>query len=331
MENLSHLLLFLLSGAVIWFFAGMLIDSIIRVAKRFHQNGFTIAFFILGILTSISEISVMLNSSINKVPQVSAGNLSGASFVILLFIIPFLAIGGDGIQLKNTLTKKQLALTLFVTLLPTLFLLDGRVNISEGLICLLSYGSLLYFIRRTKEQSVPQIVEEVEEDLINKQTATVKDVLKIAGGAVFIFLSGHLLVEETVFFANALSVPASIIGLLLLSIGTNAPELVIAFRSILKRRKDVAFGDYLGSTLANTATFGILALLNPNFRVESSEFFLTGILMIIGFVTFYFFATSKHKISRMEGFILISLYGFFVISQLTKMIIFANDQINILQ
>ncbi len=325
MTILTHLLLFLLSAAIIWFFAGLLIDSVSRVAKRFHQSGFTVAFFVLGILTSISEISVMLNSTINKAPQVSAGNLSGASFVILLFLVPFLAIGGNGVQLRNTLTKQHLILALFVILLPTLLLLDGGVLISEGILCLLAYGTLLYFIRKQNPKSVPEIVEEVEEELVKKQRTTRSDFLKILGGAVFIFVAGNLLVNEAMYFSKILSVPASIIGLLFLSIGTNVPELVIAFRSILKKHKDIAFGDYLGSTLANTATFGVLAIFNRGFAVEASEFVFTAILMIIGFIAFYSFAVSKNKISRKEGWLLISVYVLFVMVQFVNLVRFATD------
>lgn len=325
MTILTHLLLFLLSAAIIWYFAGMLIDAIERVAKRFHQNSFTVAFFVLGFLTSISEISVMVNSTINKVPQISAGNLAGASFVILIFVVPFLAIAGNGITLKNTLTRKHLALALFIVALPTLFLLDGRASWSEGLICLLAYGSLLYVVRQHNSQSIPQIIEEVEEELVNKRHTTITDSLKILGGAVFIFLAGHLLVQEAVFFSEVLNVPSSIIGLLLLSIGTNVPELVIAFRSVLKKRPNIAFGDYLGSTLANTATFGVLAMLNRGFSIEASEFFITAILVVIGFILFYKFATSKNKISRKEGCYLLSIYIIFVTLQFITLIRFATN------
>jgi cation:H+ antiporter len=325
MSTFTHILLFLLSAGVIWFFAGMLVDAIDRVAKRFNQSGFTVAFFVLGFLTSISEISVMVNSTIDKVPQISAGNLSGASFVILMLVVPFLAISGNGVLLRNTLTRKHLAIALFVISLPTLFLLDGRASWSEGLICLLVYGSLLYFIRQHNTHSIPQIIEEVEEELVDKDQTIFIDSLKILGGALFIFLAGHLLVQEAVYFSEIMSVPSSIIGLLLLSIGTNVPELVIAFRSILKGRKDIAFGDYLGSTLANTATFGVLAISNSSFNVEENEFLFTAILMIIGFTMFYIFATSKNKITRKEGFYLAGIYAIFVLVQFATLIKFATD------
>src|SRR5690606_7793907 len=123
MEIAVHSLLFFFSISILWFFAGQLIEAVEAVAKRFNRSGFTVAFFILGFLTSIGEISVMVNASIDGTPQISAGNVIGASLVILLFIVPMLAIIGRGMHMENTLTKKQFAVALFVALLPALFVL----------------------------------------------------------------------------------------------------------------------------------------------------------------------------------------------------------------
>lgn len=327
MSILIHLALFLLSAGVIWFFAGLLIESVNNVAKKLHSSGFTVAFFVLGFLTSISEISVMVNSSLNHTPEVSAGNLVGASFVILLFIIPLLAVGGHGISLKDTLSPKQLGLALVTVFLPALFLLDGSANIKEAVAVLVVYITLLYYIRQTRSGGVPEIVAEVEEDLVKKPKSAGLDFFKIAVGALFIFLAGHMLVETSVFFAEVLSVPASIIGLLILSVGTNLPELVIALRSILKKRKDIAFGDYLGSTLANSAIFGVLVIVNSGFRVEPVEFLFSAGLMFVGFILFYIFAVSKGRLSVKEGDLLLVLYAVFVLIQSINLIRFATDRV----
>ncbi len=318
MNTLAHILLFLFSSAVIWFFAGMLIESVDRVAKHFHKSGFAIAFFILGFLTSISEISVATNSWIEGVPQVSVGNLIGASFVILLFIIPFLAVTGKGVQLRHTLSHRNLQLSLLAILLPALFVIDGRVTRLEGLSSILAFAVLLFLIENQKD-SVRADVQIIEKDLLGNNIGW-RDGAKILLGGIFIFIAGHFLVEQAVYFANALHVPNSIIGLILLSIGTNVPELVVAAQSILKKRKDIAFGDYIGSAATNTLIFGVLVLVNGSFVVEASEFILTVILTMAGLICFYFFASSKWVVTRKEGLILLSFYAAFLVIQLMNMV-----------
>lgn len=320
-----HIVLFIASAVVIWFFAGMLVEAINRVAQRFYLSGFTVAFFVLGFLTSISEISVMVNSTIDHSPQVSAGNLVGASFVILLFIIPLLALIGGGVQLKDTLHRRNLAIAMGVIALPVLLMLDGTVTRAEGLVCFLLYGTLVYFIRTQRASSVPKVLKAVQSDLVHRRKATALDVVKVIVGAAFIFLAGNVLVDESLYFSGVLSIPSSIVGLVILSLGTNIPELVIAARSILKKHKDIAFGDYLGSTVANTLIFSFLPWLNGNFIVERTEFIFTAALMVVGLVGFYIAAQSKNTISKREGAWLISLYGLFIIAQCINLVRFATD------
>ena len=314
MEILIHGLFFLLSLGVVWFFAGILIDAIDRFAKRFNQNGFTVAFFVLGFLTSISEISVAVNATWEGRPQISAGNLIGASFVILLLIIPFLAVFGNGISLKNTISRKNLGLALFIVLLPAFFVLDGSVSRPEGLMILLFYLVLVYSLHRSG--SVLKTLEQLDESISSKKRATFWDGLKILAGAGFIFAAGHVLVNEAAYFSKLFGVPGSLIGLILLSIGTNVPELVIAIRSIYKKHKDIAFGDYLGSAVANTPIFGLLALFNGRFAVEPNEFLPAFFLMFLGLLLFYFFAGSKNTISRSEGWVLFLVYATFLATQI---------------
>ncbi len=323
-------------------------DSVNRVAQRFHQSGFTVAFFVLGFLTSISEISVMVNSTIDRVPQVSAGNLVGASFFILFFIIPFLAVVGNGVDLKNTVNDGRLGASLLFVVLPILFLLNGSVTRIEGGICIMAYLVLLYFIQSRRKETVPEVLEEISEEFVEELTEdltinaskkihlkvyyffhkhrfTVFDAFKILLGAAFIFVAGHFMVEEVVYFSELLSVPSSIIGILVLASGTNIPEFVVAVQSIRRRHKEIAFGDYLGSAIANTCIFAVLVLLNGTFLVESKEFLHSAFLMGGGAIVFYIFAQSQNRISRKEGIILLLINALFLIVQLRNFFTFVGE------
>lgn len=327
MEIFVHALLFIVSGSVLWFFAGLLIEATEAVAKRLNKSSFTVAFFVLGFLTSIGELSVMTNSFIEGVPDVSVGNLIGSSFITLLFIVPMLAIIGRGVHLKNTLNNKHLILTLAVAILPVLMVLDGEVHMTEGLVCLMAYVTLFYFIEGSKwwgrkSNSVPEIIDEIGEELVDTKYATWKDIGKIVVGAAAIFISGNILVEESIYFSELLMIPGSLIGLLLLSIGTNTPELAIAVRAIRHGNVDIAFGDYLGSTVAVTVIFSILSLLSGTFSVDPTAFYFTAGLMVTGFIAFYVFSRSKEEISHKEGIILILFYVAFLLSQATNLLLF---------
>ncbi|MFZ4500441.1 MAG: sodium:calcium antiporter [Minisyncoccia bacterium] len=308
MDIITHFFIFAGAIAAIWFFAGLVVTSIDRVAHRFHNSGFIVAFFLLGFLTSISEISVALNSVLEGVPQVSVGNLVGASFVLLLFVVPFLVISAGKIKMNKIFSGWRLVFVLFIIGLPVLFLIDGSLSKREGIAVLLFLVSLLWVI---KKQGVPSIAErEVRKE--NKRLPFF-DIGKVAVAAVVIFLAGNLLVTEAVYFATVLNAPQSLIGLILLSVGTNIPEIAIAVRAVRKNRSEVALGNYLGSAVVNTAIFGLVGVVSGPFIVDQSEFFISALFIIVGLTLFYIFIRSKDALSRKEGVILLVVYALFLI------------------
>lgn len=327
MPILPHILLFGLSAAVIWSLSGILVSATDRVAKRYHRPGFGVAFFVLGILTSISEISVAVNSTILGVPQISVGNLIGGSLVIFLLIIPLLAALGGGIAMRNVLSMRSLALVLAIVIVPCLFVLDGKVNTTEGVLMIVLYITLLYSLEKKKstERTMNDAMRDVRGELLDRRKATAADIGKILFAGVLVFWAGKVLVDESLFFSVTLSVPPSLVGLILLSIGTNMPELVIAVRCVIGKRKDIAFGDYLGSAAANTLIMGFLPIFNGPFRVERGEFLSTFVLTVVGLSLFFVFSRSKRTISRGEGSVLLAMYGTFVLLQLLNVTRFALD------
>lgn len=316
MAVITHILLFVFAAVVMWFFAGLLIDSINRVAVCFKRSGFAVAFLTLGLLTSISEIAVAVNSTIDKVPQVSAGDLLGASVVILFLITPVLAILGKGIDIDSLVSKRGLVAILFVIAMPALFAIDGVFEFQEGIIMLLLYIVLLYFVQR--HESDVKAIHKVEKKMMCDRSFSWIVGLKMLVGGVCILLAGNVLVHESVFFADMFHVPEVYIGILLLSLGTNIPETTIAIRSVMKKHKDIAFGDYLGSAAVNTLICGVLAIVNGRIILETGNLLFNFLLLLVGLVVFYRFSISKKTISQSEGYILLSFYMLFLLMQIMR-------------
>ncbi len=315
----GHVALFVLSMAVIWFFGGRLVDSTDRMAHRLHQSGFRVAFFVLGFITSISELSVVVSASLSHAPQISAGNLVGASIVIFLLIIPFLAIRSNGIKLAHTLTKWQLVVALIAIFLPVALLTDGVATINEGIVCILIYVLLVFLMHPRFHASVPPkppvaLGEPVGP--LDRFFVATRDIIGILIGGVIIFFASRVLIDETRFLSELLRIPGSFIGLVILSIGTNIPELFIALRAVQKKHTDIALGNYLGSAITNTILFGVLILVNGRFVVNAPEFVVTSIVTGVGLFAFYWFARSKDILSRMEGWVLTAMYIVFVLFQI---------------
>jgi cation:H+ antiporter len=305
-----RILSYLASFLIIWYCSGIIIKSVENLAHKFKISPFTMSFFVLGILTSIPEFSIGINSIINKTPDIFVGDLLGASLIIFIFIIPLLAVFGGGVKLVHQLSENNLIFSLLVVAAPVFLIADNVLTRTEGVFLILIYIILLYFIEKKHGLMGIKISRK---KLVNKNF--LEDTVELLISAVIIFLASKYVVTETVYFSEQLKVSQFIISLIVLSIGTNLPEISLAIRSIFQGKNEVALGDYLGSAAANTLFFGVFTLFNGS-RVNISVYsFRVLLLMILGLGVFYVFSRSKKDISKHEGKILLLIYLLFIVSQ----------------
>ena len=306
-----HLIFYLVAFFILWYCSGIIVNSVGRLAHKLKLSSFAVSFFVLGILTSIPEFSVGINSIINKTPDIFVGNLLGASLVLFILIIPLLAVFGGGVKLIHQLNENNLIFSLLVVAAPVFLIADNILTRTEGVFLILIYIILFYFIE--KKDGLMAVSKGLGNFFPKKHF--IEDSIEIVLASIIIFITSKFIVNETIYFASFFHVSEFIIGLIVLSLGTNLPELSLAIKSIFLGKKEVALGDYLGSAAANTLLFGVFTLLNGK-RVNVSVYsFRILLLTLLGLGVFYLFSRSKNEISKQEGKILLLIYLLFVISQ----------------
>lgn len=88
--------------------------------------------------------------------------------------------------------------------------------------------------------------------------------LSIIGGLVLLVLGGEFLVRGAVQVAARLGVSPLVIGLTLVGFGTSTPELVTSVQAALAGSPGIAYGNIVGSNIANVLLIvGISALITP--------------------------------------------------------------------
>jgi cation:H+ antiporter len=94
--------------------------------------------------------------------------------------------------------------------------------------------------------------------------ANLAPVLFLVGGVGLLYLGAEWLVRGAADLGTRLGVPAILVGLTVVSVGTSAPELVVSILAALGGSPDIAIGNVLGSNLANVGLIlGIGALVRP--------------------------------------------------------------------
>ncbi len=88
-------------------------------------------------------------------------------------------------------------------------------------------------------------------------------------GLVLLFFGGELLVRGSVALALKMRISTLVVGMTVVSFATSAPELFVSLQAVLGGSNDIAFGNVIGSNIANiTLVLGVTAVI---FRVQISE------------------------------------------------------------
>ena len=301
---------YILSFFVIWYCSGIIIDAINRFTHQLKLSSFAVSFFILGILTTIPEFSVGINSIINKTPDIFVGNLLGASLVMFILVIPLLAVLGNGVKMIYQLSSDNLIFSLVVIAAPVFLIADNVLTRTESVFLILLYALLFYFIEKKKGLLTSTKMTKATRKHV------IEEVLEMILASAVIFITSRFIVTQTVEFAEFFSVSPFLVSIIILSVGTNLPELSLAIRSVVSGKKEVALGDYLGSAAANTLLFGIFTLLNGERISTTSYSFKTMVMFLLGLGLFYYFSRSKQEISRREGKILLLVYLLFIVVEI---------------
>ncbi len=107
------------------------------------------------------------------------------------------------------------------------------------------------------------------------------------------------------------------IGLTIVAFGTSAPELVVNVFASFQGYQDIAFGNIIGSNIFNLfVILGIAGLITP-LAIQSStvwkEIPISFLAIIVLFVLSNdFFSSDGHMLSRIDGIVLLVLFGFFL-------------------
>lgn len=300
--------------AVIWGSSSLIVTGIKNLAHKIKISPFFVSFVLLGILTSATEITLAINSHISKIPEVSVGNLIGGIVVIFLFIIPILAIFGNGVGMGKDYSKIELLFTLIFVTIPVGLLIDKTLDLKDALIILGSYLMIMIFIYEKHKKVKKTLHAHTKSKTILNLKSNI-EIIKVIAGMLTLLFASDKLIEILILSANALQISPFIVSMLTLSIGTNLPELALAIRAIKGGTKDIALGNYLGSAATNPVIISILTLSNGSIAINSN-FINILFFTSIGLILFYLFIVSKNLLSRKEGFILIGIYLLFILFEI---------------
>jgi cation:H+ antiporter len=138
------------------------------------------------------------------------------------------------------------------------------------------------------------------------------DYVAIGIGLILLIKGGDWLLDAAVALSLRLKIPKIVIGMTVVSFATSAPELIVCVKSALKGYPDLAFGNVVGSNIANLAlVLGTVLLIHP-IEVTKSFYKTDWPIMILATLVFFFFIKTDGFLSQTEGGTLLVLLFVFL-------------------
>ncbi len=148
----------------------------------------------------------------------------------------------------------------------------------------------------------------VEEDSKENYMPLMKAFAYTIFGIVAIILGSNLVVHNASSLASLIGVSQKMISLTIIALGTSLPELVTSITATKKGEYDIAIGNVVGSNLFNLGVvIGLpVALLGGISKINFN--YIDLIVMLVSAILLFFFSVNDRRISKKEGFILLTLF-----------------------
>lgn len=313
-------IIYLILGFVIIIKASdMLVTGSVNLAKFLKVPTLVIGLTIVAIATGVPEIAISISSSLKGSNGLLLGNLLGSNMFNVLFILGLIAIIRPlyikkEIILKNYLYALLSCLVLFIVSYDIYFH-DNTVNIitrSEGILLLCFAFMFLYSTVLDATLNKKKKIE--------TKKFSFKDIIYVILGVILIALSAEVIVNSSVNISKYLGVSEDLIGLTIIAVGTNLPELVTSIVAVRKGESDIAIGNLIGTNIFNIfLILGLSATINP-ITISKNSFIDIIILGITSFIV-YIFIQRRKDINRYEGITMVLLYIIYIIYVVVRWII----------
>ena len=300
------------------FGADFLVTGAVSIARRYKVSDFVIGAAIIGVGTSMPEMTVSFLGALNGNADVAIGNVVGSNifnvFGILGLTAMFFPVTFGRENLKFDIPFCVGVSVLLGLLFFNFFVGTGNcIGRFDGLLLLAAFAAFMWISFRRDKSATPQATQ--TEDNGQPVDSMWISVLKVTGGLAVLVFSCDVFVDNAVLIAKSFGVSDSFISLTLIACGTSLPELAASIAAAIKKNTSMALGNIVGSNIFNIAL--ILGLCSQVSPLTSTGIGIVDFMVMIAAALVLFIFGKDCKISRGEGaflFICFVTYTWYLIS-----------------
>lgn len=308
--NLAVVIFLFLLGLILivkggdWF-----LDGAVWIAETSGIPRFIVGATVVSIATTLPELTVSITGVLEGEIDLAVGNAVGSVTANIGLILGISVLCMPSVVNRGQFTLKAI-LMLFGAVLLTVLCQGGSLPLVPSLLLFAVFA--LYLGNNIYDAKISMASD--RENRPRRHAAShrkmVSKLSMFALGVAGIIIGSQLLIDYGSELALRLGVPASIIGVTLVAVGTSLPELVTTLTAILKKEASMSIGNIVGANVIDLTLIlpvcsaisgGSLAIGHQTTALDLPACLVVGaVAMLPPLVTGRFY--------RWQGFALLGLY-----------------------
>tara|TARA_B100000945_G_scaffold57272_1_gene42320 strand:- start:783 stop:1859 length:1077 start_codon:yes stop_codon:yes gene_type:complete len=274
---------------------------------------------IVSLGTSSPELLVSLNSVFKGSDALAVSNVIGSNIFNILVVLGISSLITP-LKVKSRIVRRDVPLLIAISCAVWAMASSGLLTWQSGvflLFCLLINTIWEINTISEKDADIQTAEPEIKEYSLSKNYFVT--ISKLFFGIFLLSIGSNILINGSQSLANLMGIKDSIIGLTIVATGTSLPELVTSIVASLKGKTDLAIGNVIGSNLLNQLLIlGSCSIFSGLDGLSINKDLIQVDLPIMVLATFACMPIfwTKGKITRIEGFILLNIYSFYILDKI---------------
>ena len=340
--NIVVVIAFILALSLVVFSADKLIDHAVIVSTQLGVPRIVVGATIISLGTTLPELATAVVAVMQGSTDLAVGNATGSVITNTTLVLGAGALFGAIPVQQETASKLRVFTGLMIALIVFSLLGSGFGSFIHGgllpqwagvlfLVCVPAYLFLMFkntarlkTPARPNARAAKTAVTEPnhrEADATNhgdRGRIILVNLAFLVGFAALLAFGSDAAVSSATTLANRAGIPEVLIASTIIALGTSLPELVTTVNAARKGHGDLAVGNVLGANILNVAlVLGYSAAFTHGGVHIAQDIFTTHfpvMIVIVAVFSYFVYNTSKHSISRREGWGLLSLYAIYLVT-----------------
>jgi len=309
-----NFVIFVIAMAALIWGADILVRESERIALKFHISEFVIGATLIALGTSLPEMAASVAASAGGKSQIAIANVIGSNILNITLVLGSIFLISKKITPNRDFFVKDSTWALIPVFVFLLMIMDGRISRFDAALLLLLMAAYIMFLLKDARELIAAEVHEIEEELKTEEEHGfhwIRTMGLVSIGLLLVIVGADFTVESASDIARTFGISEWVIGIIMVSLGTSLPELVVSISASIKGKVDMAIGNIIGSNMANTTiVLGAAALTSP-MKIDTLAYRFDITTMVIATLLLVLLTVNK-LYSKPAGIMLFIILGLFL-------------------